>query len=57
METFVTVMFWVFLIEVIIKLVVIATGESRKPVSLNVYIADTVLIAIFCIWAGFSLWY
>lgn len=57
METFVTAMFWVFLIETTIKLMVIITGAPREPLSLNGYAADTILTATFCIWAGFSLWY
>jgi len=57
MELFIKVSFWLGFVIIFIRVYIIAINKHGEPTSLSIYAADTVLKAIFTIWAGFVLWY
>lgn len=57
METFVTMIFALFTIEGILKLMNIISGQWSEERKFEVYVVDTLITAILAVWAGFTLWY
>jgi len=57
MELFIRVAFWIGFVGIFLRIFIMAMNAHGKPTSLPVYAADTVLKAVFTIWAGFLLWH
>lgn len=57
METFVLTIFWVEVVQTILRIFNMATDTYPQQTRIGVYAADTAIGAAVAIWAGFALWY
>lgn len=58
MELYIKVSFWVMVVSLILRIIVMASREwpHKKTETLGEYLAGWLLTAAFAVWAGIVLW-
>ena len=57
MKAYILTLFVILAIDVLAKILSMVDNTYKRPRTIGIYAADTVLNAALLIWAGFVLWY